>query len=117
MIKNLYRSKLSRPSAHRKALLRNMATSLFQYEKIQTTLSKARELIRYSEKLITIARPLDLNAQKALLREIKDNNVRKKIVEVLVPRYQNRTGGYAQMFRLGTRIGDRAEMVIVRLIS
>jgi large subunit ribosomal protein L17 len=117
MIKNLNKRKLSRTGSHRKALLRNLATSLFLHEKIQTTLPKAKELASYSEKLITIARPSDLNAQRALAREIKDENIRKKIIEVLVPRYQSRKGGYTQIFKLGVRKGDNAEMAMVKLVS
>lgn len=117
MIKNTHRRKLSRTSAHRKALLRNMATSLFQYEKITTTLPKARELASFSERLITMARPGGLNAHRALCREIKDKQVCQKVLGVLVPRYQNRQGGYTQIYRLGTRVGDRAEMAMIKLIS
>ena len=117
MIKNTHRRKLSRTSAHRKAMLRNMATSLFQHEKITTTLPKAKELASFSERLITLARPGGLNAHRALAREIQDKQICQKVLEVLVPRYQNRNGGYTQIFRLGTRVGDRAEMAVVKLIS
>ncbi|MHB9156403.1 MAG: 50S ribosomal protein L17 [Endomicrobiales bacterium] len=117
MIKNLGGRKLSRTGAHRRSLLRNLATSLFQHEKIQTTLPKAKELASFSEKLITRARPGDLNAIKALSREIKNEEVRKKIFDVLVPRYQKRNGGYTQILKLGQRKGDNATMAVVRLIS
>ena len=117
MIKNLGARKLSRTSSHRKALLRNLATSLFQHERIKTTMSKAKALTSYSAKLITIARPGDLNAKRALAREIKDEKVRSKVFDVLIPRYQNRPGGYTQIFRVGLRSGDNAEMAIVKLVS
>jgi large subunit ribosomal protein L17 len=117
MTKNLGARKLSVTSAHRRAMLRNMAVSLFKFEKITTTLARAKELISYSEHLITMARPGDLNAHKALSREIKDAEVRTKLFQVLVPRYQNRPGGYAKLFRLGTRRGDSAQMAVVKLIS
>jgi large subunit ribosomal protein L17 len=117
MIKNIHRRKLSRTGAHRKALLRNLATSLFQHEKVTTTLPKAKELASFSERLITLARPGGLNARRALGREIKDKVVFQKVMDVLVPRYQNRAGGYTQIFRLGTRVGDRAEMAMIKLVS
>jgi large subunit ribosomal protein L17 len=117
MIKNLNKRKLSRTGAHRRALLRNLAVSLFQNEKITTTLPKAKELSSYSERLITLARPGDLNAKRAVEREIKDKQVFQKIFGVLVPRYQGRMGGYTQVLRLGSRRGDRAEMAVIRLIS
>ena len=109
--------KLSRTSSHRDAMFRNMATSLFQHEKIKTTLPKAKEVIRFSERLITIAKPGDLNAKRAFARFISDDNVQKKMFEVLVPRYKDRNGGYTQIFRLGPRPGDSAQMALVRLIS
>ncbi len=117
MIKNYNSRKLGRTSAHRKALLRNLATSLFLHEKIKTTLPKAKELIRYSDRIISDARPNDLNAKKKLAAEIKNEEVRKKISEVLVPRYSKRPGGYARIYKIGTRAGDRAEMAIVKLMS
>ena len=117
MIKNLGRRKLSRTGSHKKAMMRNLATSLFQHERIKTTLSKAKELAGYSAKLITIARPGDLNAKRALSREIKDDKVRSKIFEVIIPRYQNRPGGYTQIYRVGLRSGDRASMAVIKLVS
>jgi len=117
MIKNYGRRKLSVTSSHRRSLLRNLAQSLFQHEKITTTLSKAKEVAGFSERLITMARPKDLNARRALLREINNREVLKKLIDVLVPRYQDRKGGYTAIMRLGRRVGDRAEMAIVKLIS
>jgi large subunit ribosomal protein L17 len=117
MIKNHHRKKLSRTPAHRRALLRNLATALFQHEKIETTLSKAKELASYSEKLITKARENDLNAKRAFNSEIGDEQVRKKMFEVLVPRYQGRNGGYTRIFKVGTRRGDSAEVAIITLLS
>lgn len=117
MIKNLGRRKLSRTSSHRKAMLRNMATSLFQHEKIKTTLPKAKELVSFTEKLLSKARPNDLHAKKAVYSEIKDQNIRKKIFEVLVPRYESRNSGHMRIFKLGKRIGDNAEIAIVQLLS
>ena len=83
MIKNLGSRKLGKTSAHKRSMLRNLATSLFKHEKITTTLPKAKELVSYSERLITKARPGDLNARRAIACEIKDKVVTKKIFDVL----------------------------------
>ncbi len=117
MIKNLNTRKLSRTGAHRKALLRNLATSLFQHEKVETTLAKAKELKRYSEKLITVARGNDLNARRQFAREIKSEIVNKKMFEVIVPRYQSRNGGYTRIYKAGFRSGDNAEVAVIKLVS
>ena len=116
MIKNLNYNKLSRTASHRRSLLRNMATSLFQHEKIETTLAKAKELARYSEKLITTARGNDLNARRSFISEIKSEIVIKKMFEVLVPRYQSRNGGYTRILKVGFRNGDNAEIAVIKLV-
>ncbi len=109
--------KLGRPTAHREATLRNLTTALLHYEKIRTTKAKAKELKRYAEKVITSAKRNDLNARRAVERKIKDPVVFKKIFEVLVPRYQNRLGGYMQIFKLPSRGSDNAPMCLIRLVS
>lgn len=116
MIKNHNGSKLGVTSSHKRAMLRNLATALFLHEKIETTLPKAKELVRYSEKLVTKAKPADLNAIRAINGEINDKEVVKKMFEVLVPRYKERKGGYTQILKVGMRRGDSAEMAIVRLV-
>jgi large subunit ribosomal protein L17 len=98
-------------------MLRNMATSLFLHEKVKTTLQKAKELSGYSENLITAARPSDLNARRSVSREIKNKDVQKKIFDVFVPRYQERKGGYTKIYKLGPRMGDGAQMALIKLIS
>jgi large subunit ribosomal protein L17 len=116
MIKNYNGSKLGITTSHKRAMLRNMSTSLFIHEKIITTLPKAKELVRYSEKLITKAKKIDLNAFKAIYSEINDKAAVKKVFEILVPRYKDRKGGYTQIFKAGVRRGDGAKIAIVRLI-
>jgi ribosomal protein L17 len=116
MIKNTGRRKLSVTGSHRKAMLRNMASSLFQHEKVQTTLSRAKELKSFSESLLTAARGKDLNARKAIAGEIKNKEVQQKIFDVLAPRYEARAGGYTRLFRLGRREGDGAEIAVVKLV-
>jgi len=117
MIKNYGARKLSRTSAHRRSLLRNLATSLFLHEKIETTHTKAKELSKYSQKLLTSAKPGDFNAKRAVFAEIKDEVVRKKIFDVLVPRYKDRAGGLTKIFIVGTRRGDAASVAIIKLLS
>ena len=117
MIKNYNTRKLSVTAAHKRSMLRNMATSLFLHEKIQTTYAKAKELQRYSERLITDAKPLTLVAKRKIFAEIKNKEVQKKMFEVLVPRFKERPGGYTQMFKLGQRAGDNAQVVVIRLMS
>lgn len=117
MIKNLGGRKLSVTSAHRRSMLRNLATSLFQHEKIKTTVARAKEVASFSEKLITSARPGDMNAKRRISMDIKDKLIQKKLFEVLVPRYQNRPGGYTRVLKVGFRKGDNAEMAIVKLMA
>ena len=117
MTKNLGRRKLSVNTSHRLAMLRNMSTSLFQHEKVSTTLSRAKELKSFSEKIITAAKPMDINARRAVERHIKDAVVLKKIFDVLVPRYKERHGGYTRLFQVGNRAGDNAKIAIVKLIA
>lgn len=116
MIKNHNGRKLGVTSSHRKAMLRNLATQLFLHEKITTTLPKAKELVSYSEKLVTKAKKGDLSAIRVLHGEINDKDVVKKVFEVLVPRYKDRNGGYTQILKVGPRRGDSAEMAIVKLV-
>ncbi len=116
MIKNHNGRKLGVTSSHRKAMLRNLASELFLHEKITTTLPKAKELVSYSERLVTKAKKGDLSAIRAIHGEINNKDVVKKVFEVLVPRYKERNGGYTQIFKVGPRRGDSAEMAIVKLV-
>ncbi|MBR3653994.1 MAG: 50S ribosomal protein L17 [Elusimicrobia bacterium] len=116
MIKNHNTRKLAVTPSHKRAMMRNMTTSLFLHEKVTTTVPRAKEVVRYAEKLITKAKAADLNAKKALHSEITDKEVVKKVFEVLVPRYKERNGGYTQIFKTGIRKGDAAEMAVVKLV-
>jgi large subunit ribosomal protein L17 len=116
MIKTYNGSKLGVTSSHKKALLRNLAVELFLHEKITTTVPKAKELVSYSEKLVTKAKKADLNAIRAISGEINKKEVVKKIFDVLVPRYKERKGGYTQILKAGIRRGDSADIAIVKLI-
>ena len=111
--------KLGRVTPHRIALLRNLATALFERERIRTTLMKAKELRPYAEKLITQAKRDDnrLHARRLVAREIHDLTVVKKLFDDLGARYASRPGGYTRILRLGPRRGDGAEMAIVELLG
>src|SRR5438552_4118042 len=109
--------KLGRPTGHRFQMLRNMATSLLHYEKIQTTKPKAREVARFAEKLITSAKAGDLAARRRVAKDLKNPAVNAKLFDVLAPRYKARHGGYTQFIHLGPRLSDGAEMGILKLVS
>jgi len=111
--------KLGRTTPHRIALLRNLATALFERERIRTTLMKAKELRPYAERLITLAKRDDnrLHARRLVLRDIRDETVVKKLFDSLGSRYATREGGYTRILRLGPRRGDGAEMAIVELLG
>ncbi|OGR87415.1 MAG: 50S ribosomal protein L17 [Elusimicrobia bacterium RIFCSPLOWO2_01_FULL_60_11] len=109
--------KLGRPSGARAMLLRNLATSLFQHEKIVTTLPRAKELSRYAEKIITRAKGSEaVTAQREVAKLVLTKPAQKKLFEVIVPRYSDRNGGYTQIIRTGFRTGDAAPMALIRLI-
>lgn len=114
MIKHTGGRKLGRTSSHRRALLRNMATSLFLHERIRTSISKAKELRPFAEKLITRAK--DGN-HRMVRKDIQDKTAYKKLFDVLAQRYQGRSGGYTQILRLGRRQGDNSEQGLVRLVQ
>jgi large subunit ribosomal protein L17 len=111
--------KLGRITPHRIALLRNLATALFERERIRTTLAKAKELRPYAERIITMAKRDDdrLHARRLVLRDIHDPSVVKKLFETLGARFATRPGGYTRILRLGPRKGDGAEMAIVELLG
>jgi large subunit ribosomal protein L17 len=111
--------KLGRTSPHRLALLRNLATSLLDKERIRTTLAKAKELRPFAEKLITLARREDnrVHARRLAGRHVQSNEVLKKLFDTLGPRFAGRNGGYSRILRLGPRKGDGAEMAVVELVG
>ena len=111
--------KLGRVTAHRLALLRNMATALFERERIRTTLMKAKELRPYAERLIILAKRDEgqLHARRLVARDIQDPLVVRKLFDTLGTRFSTRPGGYTRILRLGPRRGDGAEMAILELIG
>ena len=108
--------KLGRPSAHRKAMLRNLVTDLFREERISTTITRAKEAQRQAEKMITLAKRGDLYARRLVLGYVYDEDVVKKLFDEIAPKYQERNGGYTRILKLGPRQGDAAEVVFLELV-
>lgn len=109
--------KLGRKKEHRVALLRNLCRSLFIMEKIKTTLQKAKEARKMAEHLIEFAKRNDLAARRRIYRHIHDHKLVKIICDEIGPRFSERQGGYTRIYRLGPRLGDGAEMVILELVE
>ncbi len=107
--------KLGRDSAHRKALLRNLATELFRHERIETTLAKAKALRRVADKLVTLGKRGDLHARRLAARDVTDASVLQKLFAELAPRMSERAGGYTRVLKIGNRRGDNASMALVEL--
>ncbi|OGU02753.1 MAG: 50S ribosomal protein L17 [Gemmatimonadetes bacterium RBG_16_66_8] len=108
---------LSRTASHKKALLANLATSLFRHDRIQTTQAKAKELRPYAERLITLARRGDLHARRLVERKLKDREVTHRLFTELGKRFAARPGGYTRIVKLGHRPGDGADVARIELLS
>ncbi|MFT6395429.1 MAG: large subunit ribosomal protein L17 [Bradymonadia bacterium] len=109
--------KLNKKPAHRKAMFANMATSLFEHERIQTTTPKAKELRSVAEKLITLAKRGDLHARRQAARIVKDPVMLTKLFSDLATRFEERPGGYTRVLHIGKRRGDNAPMSIIELVG
>ena len=109
--------RLGRNSAQRKALLRNMVTSLLDHERIVTTTPKAKEVRRIADKMITLAKRGDLHARRQALSVVRDKDVVAKLFSELREAYMDRNGGYTRIIRTGNRIGDAAPMAILELVA
>jgi large subunit ribosomal protein L17 len=108
---------LSRTSTHKKAMLRNMAASLFRHDGIVTTEAKAKELRPYAERLITLARRGDLHARRLVERRIQDREVLGRLFKEIGPRFAARPGGYTRILKMGHRPGDGADIARIELLS
>ena len=108
---------LSRTASHRKALLANLAASLFRHDRIETTEAKAKELRPYAERLITLARRGDLHARRLVERRIKDREVTHRLFAELGKRFAARPVGYTRIVKLGHRSGDGADVARIELLS
>lgn len=109
--------KLSRTHEHRRALLRNLVTSLFIHERIETTVAKAKEARRVAERMITFAKRGDLSARRHVDSYLFDESATKKLFDTIAPWYKERAGGYTRIIRKGRRLGDAGEIAIFELVK
>jgi large subunit ribosomal protein L17 len=109
--------RLDRTTEHRTAMLRNMVTSLFRHEKIVTTTPKAKELKRFADKMVTLAKKGTAHARRLANREVRDVEVLNKLFDGLAERFKARPGGYTRIIRVGRRAGDNAEMSVIELLD
>ena len=109
--------RLNRTAAHRRAMLRNMAVSLFEHEAIRTTLPKARELRRFAEPLITQSREDTPHRRRRMFNRLRDRAAVGKLFAELGPRYRARPGGYLRILKDGFRPGDNAPLAYVELVD
>ena len=108
--------KLGRATANRRAMLRAMVTFLLEKGKIETTVTRAKEVRSMTEKMITIAKSGDLHAKRQVLSFVTKEDVAKKLFDEIAPKYAERNGGYTRIVKIGPRRGDAAEMAIIELI-
>ena len=109
--------KLNRTSAHRKALLRNLANALIKHEQITTTLPKAKTLAPHVDKLITLAKRGHLHARRQAFARLRDDAMVAKLFSSLAERYRERAGGYTRVLKAGFRYGDAAPMAVIELVD
>ena len=109
--------KLSRTREHRRAVLRNLVTSLIIHERIETTVAKAKEARRVGERMITFAKRGDLSARRHVASYVHGDDVVKKLFETVAPWYAERNGGYTRIVRVGRRLGDAGETALLELVK
>ena len=108
--------KLGRTSDHRKAMLRAMVTFLLENGKIETTVTRAKEVSAMAEKMITLGKTNDLATKRQVLAYVTKEDVAKKLFDEISPKYAVRNGGYTRIVKIGPRRGDSAEMAIIQLV-
>jgi large subunit ribosomal protein L17 len=109
-------SKLGRTTSHRKAMLRTMVTSLLKYEKIKTTDTRAKELKKVAERMISLGKRGDLHARRQAAAFVRERDVVGKLFGELSARYRDRSGGYTRIVKMGFRVGDNAPMSIIEFV-
>ena len=107
--------KLGRNSSNRKALFRSILSSFFKHERIETTVTKAKEVSKHAAKLITLAKRGDLHARRLVMAELVDEEATRKLFNEIAPKYADRQGGFTRIYKVGPRRGDAAEMAIIEL--
>ena len=108
--------KLGRTSDHRNAMLRAMVTYLFENGKIETTVTRAKEVRSMAEKMVTLGKKEDLHSKRQVFSYITKETVAKKVIDEYDPKYADRNGGYTRIIKIGARRGDAAEMAIIELV-
>tara|TARA_B100000579_G_scaffold408973_1_gene397592 strand:- start:1122 stop:1562 length:441 start_codon:yes stop_codon:yes gene_type:complete len=114
---NIKNKKLNKTSSHRKAMFMNMSNALIKHEQITTTLSKAKELRRFVEKIVTLGKKGDLLSRRKAISILQDQKMSKKVFDILADRYKNRNGGYTRIIKLGNRFGDNAPTAVIEFID
>ncbi len=109
--------KLGRTTDHRRAMLRAMVTYLFENGKIETTVTRAKEVSAMAEKMVTLAKTGDLHSKRQVFAYVTKESVAKKLFDEIAPKYADRKGGYTRIIRTGPRRGDAAEMAIIELVD
>jgi len=109
--------RFSRDSGHRQAMLANMAAALIRHEQIVTTLPKAKDLRRVVDRYITLAKRGDLNSRRLAASRLRDEQMVKKLFDVLASRYKERNGGYTRVLKAGFRFGDSAPRAVIELVD
>ena len=110
-------NRLGRKASHRKALHKNMVTSLLKYERINTTEAKAKEIRRTAEKLITRAKNDTVHNRRVARKRVQEDAVLSKLFSDIAPRFKERSGGYTRILRTGHRGNDAAQMVLLELVE
>ena len=113
----MHNRKLGRTTAQRRAMLRGMVTYLFENGQLETTYTRAKEVAAVAEKMITVAKKNTLAAYRDALAYITKEDVAKKLFQVIAPSYEKRNGGYTQIYKMGPRRGDAAEMALIRMVE
>lgn len=107
----------NRTSSHRKAMFRNMVTSLLEYERITTTHAKAKELRRIADRMVSLGKKGTLSHRRRALGYVRSKKVVAKLFSILAERFKDRPGGYTRIYKLGARVGDNAPMAIIELVD
>ena len=108
--------KLGRPTAHRKAMMRGLVTYLLENGSIETTVTRAKDVRRVAEKMITLGKKNTLHTKRQALSYITKEDVVNKLFNEIAPKYADRNGGYTRILKKGPRVGDAAEMAIIQLV-
>ena len=109
--------KLNRTASHRRALFANMSAALIKHEQVVTTLPKAKELRRFTDRLITLAKRGNLHSRRLAVARVRDEVMVKKLFDILGPRYKERSGGYTRVLKAGYRYGDSAPMAVIEFVD